>query len=349
MEINNIGKRIRIERIQSIFKMHEDSKTNREIARCNWCSASTVSAVLNDYKHPHWAVWAGMSWCEKASHVYCKQQAGARAKKHNKWHIKDEEVRRHVEMGLIDKGWSPEIISAKMPEEIGKKVSTNTIYRYIRRNGARLKCYLYEKGKPRKQRVTHRRGRFSNKERAEKKYIDQRPQEINTRSEFGHWEGDLVLGPKKGSGYVLLSLIERKTRQKAFIRMSDATAENTLAHLRAFFMQLPAHARQSITLDNGSEFSVFAMHRLERIFGDFKVYYTETYSPQQKGSDEHSNGRLRRAYPKKTDFVFVPKSELKLEVQKLNDRPMKLHGYKTPQEMFDIELRLPGSVLPLAA
>ncbi len=142
----------------------------------------------------------------------------------------------------------------------------------------------------------------------------ERPAVINERIEFGHYEGDLVLGPKAGSGYVLLSLIERKSRKKAFIRMPNAEAGTTLAYLRAFFLKLPPEARKSITLDNGSEFSIFYMRKLQDEFKDsnFQVYYTETYAPQQKGSDEHSNGRLRRAYPKKTDFALcIGKSIIK--------------------------------------
>ena len=91
------------------------------------------------------------------------------------------------------------------------------------------------------------------------------------------------------------------------------------------------------------------MHNLEKTFPNFKVYYTVTYSPQQKGSDEHSNGRFRRAFPKKTDFAFVAKAQIKQEVEKLNLRPMKLNGYKTPQEMFDLELKAAETASLLAA
>ena len=348
MEIVDNRKRIRLDRIQSIFKMQELGKTNRQIARLCLCSASTVSTTPSRYSHPDSAIWVAMTCYEKAKYVWDKQKAAARGKKRFRGQICDVDKRLYVEQGLIDKGWSPEIIASKLQEEKGKKIAINTIYRYVKSNGRRLKQYLYERGKPRRQRVTHRRGRFKNKERIDKKYIDQRPGIINSREEFGHWEGDLVLGPKSGSGFALLSLIERETRYKAFIRMPNAEAGTTLAHLHAFFMQLPEYARKSITLDNGSEFSVFFMRKLEKALNNFTVYYTETYSPQQKGSDEHSNGRLRRTYPKGTDFACVSKSELKLAVQKLNDRPMKLHGYKTPLEMFNFELRA-GIQQPLAA
>lgn len=339
MEILNCYKRMRLDRIQSIFKMHELGYKNREIARMCACSASTVSATLNNYKHPDEPIWKGMSCYERAKYVWDMQKATARSKKRFWGNICNSEVRDYVEEKLVVEEWSPEIISSKITEEIGKSTSTNTIYRYVKRNGARLKRHLYERGKPRKQRISHRRGRLKQREHVDKKYIDQRPELINSREEFGHWEGDLILGPKKGSGYVILSLIERKTRYKVFIRMPDAKADTTLAYLRAFLMQLLPEARKSITLDNGSEFSVFYLHKLETIFAGFKVYYTETYSPQQKGSDEHSNGRFRRAFPKKTDFAFVAKTLIRCESDKLNNRPMKLHGYKTPKEMFDLEIK----------
>ena len=338
MEIRDESVRMRLPRIQSIFKMREAGLTYREIARRNSCSASTVSDTLNKYKHPDAETWSGMCCYERAKYVWDMQRSTARSKKRFRGHICDKAKRNYVEDKLIREEWSPEIISNRIEGAIGKSVSTNSIYRYVKREGRRLRKHLYEKGKPRRQRVTHRRGGFRKREKIDKKYIDQRPECINSRQEFGHWEGDLVVGPKRGSGYVILSLIERKTRFKAFVRMPDAKAETTLAYLLAFFIQLPEEARRSITLDNGSEFSVFSMHTLEEKLSDFKVYYTETYSPQQKGSDEHSNGRFRRAFPKKTDFYLVPKTQIKYETDRLNNRPMKLHGYRTPQEMFDMAL-----------
>lgn len=347
MEILNDDRRMRLDRIQSIFKLHELGEQNRAIARMCNCSASTISDTLNLYKHPEEEIWAAMSCYERAKYVWDKMKARARAKKRFKGKIRDRVKRDYVEDKLINQEWSPEIISSKIKEELGKSIAVNTVYRYIKSNGGRLKKHLWEKGKARRQRVAHRRGRFKKKEFIDKKYIDQRPEIINSREEFGHWEGDLMLGPKKGSGYVILSLIERKSRKKIFIRMPNAKAETTLGYLRGFFKGLPEYARKSITFDNGSEFSVFLMHKLEKEFPNFKVYYTETYSPQQKGSDEHSNGRFRRAFPKKTDFSFVSKEQIKHEETKLNNRPMKLHSYKAPQDMFDLELKT--AALPLAA
>lgn len=338
MEIRNSGERMRLDRIQSIFKMRKIGRTIREIGIGCRCSPSTVSETLNKYKHKCGETWEYMNSYEKAKYVYDKQKAAVRGRRRFKGHIRDAQKREYVEDKLINKEWSPEIISHKIWEEKGLHISTNSIYRYVKKEGRRLKQHLYERGKPRRQRVTHRRGRFRKPQLIEKVYIDKRPESINSRQVFGHLEGDLVKGPQNGSGYVLLSLIERKTRFKEFIKLPNAKAETVLAYIRAFFMRLPHCARLSITFDNGSEFCVSVMHKLEELFPGFKVYYTDTYSPQQKGSDEHANGRLRRAYPKKTEFAFVTNEDIKREVQKLNNRPMKLLGFRTPQEEFNAEV-----------
>lgn len=80
------------------------------------------------------------------------------------------------------------------------------------------------------------------------------------------------------------------------------------------------------------------MHKLEDLFKGFCVYYTEPYSPEQIGSDEHSNGRFRKYFPKKTDFSFVSNTMIQHVENTLNVRPMKLLKYKTPKEVFDSKL-----------
>lgn len=339
MEIdNNKAERMRLDRIQSIFKMHELGETNRDIAKLCKCSASTVSDTLNKYRHDEEIVWSALSCYEKAKYVWDRQKAASRAKNRVHGHIRDVEIEEYVERSLVVQGYSPEIISNEMKKELGKGVSTSTIYRYVNTERQSLRRYLHEKGKPRRARICHRRGRFKRQEKVEKTYIDQRPERINSRREFGHWECDLIIGPKSGTGYVILSLLERKSRFKKYIRLPDAKAETVLARLLAFFLTLPEKMRKSITFDNGSEFTIFVMNKLKKQFNSLKIYYTETYSPQQKGACEHSNGRFRRYFPKKTDFGFVDKVRIRRAEDKLNNRPMKLHRFKTPREIFDAAL-----------
>lgn len=341
-------RRMQLHRIQSIFKMHEHGKTNREISRWVGCSASTVSATLNKYRHPDAMVWSGMSSYEKAKYVWDMQKAQARGKRRFKGHIADVRRRKYIIEKLVKEKWSPEAISHLAPSEV--KVSTATIYRFLKKEGKYLREHLYEKGKPRRQRVANRRGRFSNKQVVDKKkYIDERPIEVNERKEFGHWEGDLMVGPRRGSKYVILSLVERKSRKSKFTKMPNREAATTLSYLRALLLSIPEEARKSVTLDNGTEFTPSSMHKLQELFPGFKVYYTEPYSPEQKGSNENMNGRFRKTFPKKTDFAFVPKGDVTQVEKQQNNRPVKLHGYKTAGEVFEIELAKAQSSLQMAA
>lgn len=340
MRERNSQKRMCLWRIQSIFKMRKLGKTTREISKICNCSASTVSVTLNKYRHEDDMVWNAMNCYEKAKYVWDQQKIRARGKKRFLGSIPDVEKQEYIVEKLVHEGWSPEIISYKIREELGKSVSVSTIYRFVKKNGKKLKKHLYEKGKKRKQRVSNRRSRFHQKQGApKKKYINERPQSVETRKEFGHWEGDLVVGPVRGSGYVVLNVTERKTRKRHFIRMPNRKAATVLSYLIGFFLSLPPGARLSLTLDNGAEFAPSSMHKLERMFPGLKIYYTEPYSPQQKGSNENFNGRLRKTFPKKTDFALVSITELKKETHRQNNRPMKLHRFLSPQEVWENQMK----------
>ena len=280
--------------------------------------------------------WSKMSALGKANFVYNKQKEAAKGKKHYNGHINDLEIRKYIEDKLI-LGWSPEIIENKILGDIGKSISFKTIYRYVKKNRG-LKQYLYESGKKRRQGVTV--GRRRPKKSAEtKKNIIERAESVQNRSAFGHWEGDLVLGKKKGSSTAILSLVERKTRFKEFIRIPDTKAETVLAYMRAFFVKQDETAVKSVSLDNGSEFTPSSMHKLESIFDGFKVYYTDAYAPEQKGSNEHANGRFRnKDFPKGTDFGMVSKFLVKLKTKKLNKRPMKVLEFKAPSQVYQNEI-----------
>lgn len=333
--------RLSLPRIQSIFLMKKHGKKHREIAEgCN-CSASTVSDTLNLYKHPNKAIWELMNLYEKSRYVFERQNSNLKSRERRQGVLEDPQKQDYVHDKLINEEWSPEMIANEMCKDLkDKSLSKGTIYNYIKKNKPELKEYLYMRGKPRKQRVAHRRSRFKVKQRETKKRIDQRPKAVNNRKEFGHWEVDLVVGIKQGSKYVIMSLVERKTRYKHFVRMPNREAQTTLSYLRAFILNQQKGAVKSLTFDNGGEFSVFYMHQLEKHYSGLKVYYTDTYAPQQKGSNEHANGRLRRKFPKGTDFVNVKQEEINRETKKLNNKPMKVLGNKKPAVAFEEELEL---------
>lgn len=166
--------------------------------------------------------------------------------------------------------------------------------------------------------------------------ITKRPKKANERREFGHWEIDTIHTCKGGTKAVL-SLIERKSRQRVYFRLENLKAKTVMSRLIPFFRTLPPHMRKSITADNGSEFCTSEMKKLEK-FG-MKVFYCHAYKSQEKGGVERSNWQLRKYFPKGTDFGAVPLEELKEAQRKLNNRPMKVNGYKSSQSVFDRALK----------
>ncbi len=101
------------------------------------------------------------------------------------------------------------------------------------------------------------RGRRYFKRRREpipgRRSIHERPQVVDRRQEFGHWEGDLLqFRTQRGN---LLTLIERVTRLTLAAPLKSKTALATDRLLQSIFRRLPQVARRSITFDNGSEFA----------------------------------------------------------------------------------------------
>lgn len=165
--------------------------------------------------------------------------------------------------------------------------------------------------------------------------IVNRPEIIQSRKEYGHWEMDLVVG-KEGTKPVLLTLIERKSRQVIIEKLPDRKA----ATVRAFFDRLEARTPEfkwkfkSITTDNGSEFLEHEKLR-QSIRGGvrFQVYYCHSYAAWEKGSNENHNRMIRRWYPKGTDFTRVTKTEIAELQNWMNNYPRKILNWAAPAEV----------------
>ena len=168
--------------------------------------------------------------------------------------------------------------------------------------------------------------------------IEERPQEVGPREEFGHWETDLVIGQKSGQDDVLLTLLERKTRQLSIIRLPDKSAAsvmNAFAKIKADFGPSYSKVFRTITTDNGSEFS-----RLSELENgtQTKVYFTHPYTSCEKGSIENHNGLIRRFIPKGKRIKDYSNQDLLTVELWANGLPRKILGYQTPDEAFDKEM-----------
>ena len=165
--------------------------------------------------------------------------------------------------------------------------------------------------------------------------IENRPEEVKNREEFGHWEMDTVYSGQKKSTVALLVLTERKTRNENIILVPHRRAEATVQAINALERKLGAEKfgiiYKSITVDYGSEFALTDQLEQSCIKDGkrTKVYYCHPYSSWERGSNENVNGMIRRRHPKGTDFSKVTPEEIAATESWINSYPRKILGYKS--------------------
>lgn len=168
--------------------------------------------------------------------------------------------------------------------------------------------------------------------------IEERPEEVETREEFGHWETDLVIGKKSENDEVLLTLLERKTRDLSIIRLPDKSADSVLRAFQKMQTELGdsfSKVFRTITTDNGSEFARLA--ELETGTST-KVYFAHPYTSCEKGSIENHNGLIRRFIPKGKRISDYSEDDILAVELWANSLPRRILGYKTPDEAFEEEM-----------
>lgn len=163
--------------------------------------------------------------------------------------------------------------------------------------------------------------------------IDKRPKFIEKRIQFGHWEGDNVVYDRHRSA--LSTSVERKTRKIIISRPHNLTAAEKARVLIRRFKPLPERARRTMTYDNGKE---AAAHETVTANIGMKFFFTKTYSSWQRGTNENRNGLVRYYLPKDTKLSELTPKQIKRVENLINNRPVKLLGYKTPNEAFEIEM-----------
>jgi len=163
--------------------------------------------------------------------------------------------------------------------------------------------------------------------------IDDRPNHIEKREEIGHWEGDLVVG--KGQQSAIGTLVERKARYTLIVKLKNRKSATVSKGFAKEFNQIAHLFTKTLTYDNGME---MAEHKKFTNQTKMPVYFAHPYSSWERGTNENTNGLIRRFFPKGTDFKKVSENQLKIVQEKLNNRPRKVLGYRTPKEVFQSEL-----------
>lgn len=238
----------------------------------------------------------------------------------------------------LARDWSPEIIQAKLqehyPNDDRMRISPEALYRWIYRNaqvGGHWHHHLWKRRHRRRQRGEYRHLRFKMPGRVS---LSNRPEVANQRQRVGDWEGDSVHG-RQGKGG-LVTHVDRASRFLALGRIADRSANGfRLATVKALSW-VPSTLRKTLTLDNGTE---MAEHQAIAQTLSLDTYFADPYAPWQRGTNEQTNGLLRRYFPKGTDFDTVSDEALDAVVLKINQRPRKCLGYQTPYDVFAEALR----------
>ncbi len=227
---------------------------------------------------------------------------------------------------LIRQEWSPEQVSGWLKENYGFQISHEWIYQYILKDklaGGDLHCHLRCQKKRRKRYKSYdRRGKLKNRVS-----IDERPAIVDTRQRLGDWEVDTIIG--KGHRHAIVSLTERKSRLALIRKVERKTAQAVANAVIELMKSLPVRTH-TITADNGKE---FADHEL--IARDLRtdVYFAHPYSSWERATNENMNGLIRQYFPKKHNFVTITKQEIEFVMNRLNNRPRKCLGIKSPNQV----------------
>ena len=231
-----------------------------------------------------------------------------------------------IESRLQQTWSSEEIVSA----ELVGVLSFKTIYSWIHRGFLTVtETVLRRKGK--KPSTQEKRGRFT-----VKRTIKERPQEVEDREVFGHWELDTMVSSRGESKGCLVTFVERKTRFYIAVKMEDRTKDSMFLAISSLYNTLTSKLLKTFTVDRGKEFACY--EQVETKFG-IPIYFADAYAAWQRGTNENSNGLLREFFPKKTDLAQVTLDKLREVLMLINNRPRKCLEFKTPFDMLKHEIR----------
>ena len=236
----------------------------------------------------------------------------------------------------IRNGESPDIIVATKRRRGEWTVSTPTLYRYIEQGYIPDITSSDLREKPRRKRKYTKTVRNRPPKGTS---IEKRPDSVNDRSVFGHWELDSIMGKKEGKRQSFLALTERKTRQEILLRVNEKTAAATVTALDSIIAKYPPNTFKTLTVDNGSEFQdCCGMEHDKQGNKRLTVYYCHPYTSCERGSNERNNRILRRYFPKGQSLNKYTQADCDKAAQHLNSIPRKILGYHSSQELFDIEI-----------
>jgi transposase, IS30 family len=317
---------------EKIYELKQLECRQDHIAKRVGCSQSAVSREIKRN------TTESMGYLPDSADKTAKERRAQAKEKVKKWYEYPPLLKYVVDKLICKSYYSPEQITGRMkidyPDDEKMRVSHEYIYQYIwndKKQGGELWKNLRQSHKKKKKRYGKKdnRGVIPNK-----KSIDERPKEVDTKERYGDFEGDLIIGHNhKGA---INTQVERKSKLLRAIIMARKTAKEMVQSTIQAYADIPKELLKTMTYDNGTE---MADHEeiAEKLGID--VYFAHPYHSWERGLNENTNGLLRQYFPKKTDFTKITQTELDEVVEAINNRPRKTLNYRTPNEVFE-EIKL---------
>ena len=323
-------KHLSVEEREKIQGMLWQKASIRDIARAIGRNPSSVSREMRRNRPPQRNVYT-----PRLAHLRAVEYRKHRGRKER---LKNETLRTYV-ISHLKIGWPPEQIAAISMNAVGTSVSHEAIYQYVyaqvyqegygylKPGREDLRPYLARHRKRRMRKGLRRSYRI---EKGPLPSIDERPREVEKRQVVGHWEDDSMV-----SSPTIPVRLRTAVERASGVVFIDKAYDRTMAEANKItirrFSKLPPSARKTLTRDRGSE--NLGYETLEERL-DIQCFFAHAYSSFERGSNENTNGLIRRFFPKKTDFRNITEQEIRLVERLLNARPRKRLGWKTPYQVF---------------
>ncbi|SDL28293.1 IS30 family transposase [Lacicoccus qingdaonensis] len=236
---------------------------------------------------------------------------------------------------MLDHHWSPDAVvgAAKQRDMFPAELMpcTTTLYNWIDRHIMRTKNINLSEKPSRNTKSKTRQDREHQRDLGPS--IAERPETVESRETFGHWEIDTVIGSKHKDDAVLLTLAERQTRFEVLLKIDGKAAQPVTEAIESLVERAGDHMPslfKPITSDNGSEFS--ALHDTLKAVTD--VYFARPFASYERGTSENQHKLIRRFIPKGQSISAVSDRQIQRIQRWMNDYPRKILGYRTPHEHF---------------
>ena len=267
--------------------------------------------------------------------VDAHDRALRRARRPQRLKLQKNPVVRNYVAARLKENWSPEQVAGRLlldyPENPRMHVSHEAIYRAVYLNSVHqclphnIHHHLRRHRPLRHSRYYTTRGQWRSQIKNARP-ISHRPTTADQRAEPGHFEGDLLVGSKNSQ---VATLVDRRTRETHIVQLPDRSAESVRTQLTRHLNQRPELSMKTLTWDRGME---LAEHEAISRATAVGIFFADPRSPWQRGTNENTNGLLRQYLPKKTSLATYDQTQLDDIAHRLNTRPRKTLGYRTPLE-----------------